>query len=800
MERLWSRINVVAFLLTPLAIFQPSNHAYAASPWQNPALQQDVNGDGVITPADALMVTNAINAGGARALTSSDTTPPYLDVNGDGYLTSVDMLIVTNCLNNQECKNRVSVSSAPQPVVPQPKQAEGEGSPPPSTPPPTQPPPTQPPGRADCSLTDIDATLALDRNNCVPKLCPADPYDVTLVLNPHYNLIELCLQRRCCPTRATDGLSCSAEDALQHGGLVYECRMTTAPDGRQVEKCGCWDCQGTWIEVVGRKTGPLNAGETSARFSPEPATCEENLCPVYELKVTRHTPVGGGSVPLEEMYQPPLPPGHGASAAELAAFQSVVDCAENVVHAAADTCRGSDSGKITFDDCTVGAFMRIFLERSGLKDLYRAPLQPISLRDFLSKSESDNTGKSGLVRYDAKADTNYMYITPQCVIVPAVELENGVEMCDAGQLHWIQSPLALLWEDGVDVNAEPVSVNFPLNPAAQPGKWYAWKASAKAPLVVYDPEHRGRITSAAQLFGEWTFGGKRFAALHNAHTPPVSAADSRWRDGYEALGSLDANNDGKVSGAELEPLALWFDRNRNGISEQGEVQRLSDAGVTALYYQPDGKDSVSGNILASRGFERKIEGRTLRGASVDWYAWEADSQLELAALYGAQAAICAGSPAQPDAALAALPPSATPTSDRAAPKAVNGGITGVWKYYSPDPNIKGIIRPQGHLIIQELADGTIKGYSIAGVSFGQSRGKAHGVLNMVKLKGTSSYQAGKVSRIAFDITPPGTSISSTAWLSADGTAMTGESTASFTIKNAPVNFTYSWKAERVQLR
>jgi hypothetical protein len=72
-------------------------------PWRNPALAQDVNGDGNVTPLDALQVINSINIGGIRTLSvptpSTAFPPPYLDVTGDGKLTPLDVLWVINYIN-----------------------------------------------------------------------------------------------------------------------------------------------------------------------------------------------------------------------------------------------------------------------------------------------------------------------------------------------------------------------------------------------------------------------------------------------------------------------------------------------------------------------------------------------------------------------------------------------------------------------------------------------------------------------------------------------------------------------------
>ena len=91
--------------------------------------------------------------------------------------------------------------------------------------------------------------------------------------------------------------------------------------------------------------------------------------------------------------------------------------------------------------------------------------------------------------------------------------------------------------------------------------------------LVYDANDRGRITSALQWFGNvsyWLF----------------------WSNGYEPMRALDDNADGELSGAELTHLAIWHDRNRDGVSDAGEVRPLAAHGLVALscnYVDGDGE-------------------------------------------------------------------------------------------------------------------------------------------------------------------------------------------------------------------
>jgi hypothetical protein len=55
--------------------------------------------------------------------------------------------------------------------------------------------------------------------------------------------------------------------------------------------------------------------------------------------------------------------------------------------------------------------------------------------------------------------------------------------------------------------------------------------------------------------------------------------------------ALDDNGDSELSGAELRSLAIWHDRDRDGVSDAGEVRPLAAHGIVALscnYVDGDG--------------------------------------------------------------------------------------------------------------------------------------------------------------------------------------------------------------------
>jgi hypothetical protein len=115
-------------------------------------------------------------------------------------------------------------------------------------------------------------------------------------------------------------------------------------------------------------------------------------------------------------------------------------------------------------------------------------------------------------------------------------------------------------------------------------------------ILVWDPKRTGVVTSGRQLFGSvtwWIF----------------------WSEGYQALAALDDNGDGELSGAELRGLAVWRDRNGDGISDPGEVVPIEETEIAGL--SVFSTETVSPNASpANRGGLRMKDGRRL--GTYDW--------------------------------------------------------------------------------------------------------------------------------------------------------------------------------------
>jgi hypothetical protein len=147
------------------------------------------------------------------------------------------------------------------------------------------------------------------------------------------------------------------------------------------------------------------------------------------------------------------------------------------------------------------------------------------------------------------------------------------------------------FETLVDPSAQ---ISFDLDGSGLKRHW-GW-ITPKAAWLVFDGKQSGQITSGLQMFGSVTFW-------------------IFWRDGYQALGSLDANGDDKLTGGELIGLALWHDADGDGVSDPGEVRPIAEHGIDQLSCR--GEAAGPGLRLNRHGV--RFKDGTFR-ASYDWDA------------------------------------------------------------------------------------------------------------------------------------------------------------------------------------
>lgn len=251
--------------------------------------------------------------------------------------------------------------------------------------------------------------------------------------------------------------------------------------------------------------------------------------------------------------------------------------------------------------------------------------------------------------------------------------------------NFVTTPISLLWAEGVDISGITARSKFPLHPDLA-GRWFEWKASGYSPLVVWDPNGTGVITEAHQLFGNFTW--KKI-----------------WKNGYEALATLDKDANGWLEGAELKSIALWFDFNQDGVSDKDEVKSLPSVNVDAIGVKPNEADMIdvkadlgskrNRNIFADQGFKRTKNGKTTVGRSVDWFVGSTEARL------GAEAA----SPA------VQVPLPAEVLAERAKPQTVAKDFTGFWdwKVVAEDEFPENL--PGGMIRIKQNGE-SIEGYTM----------------------------------------------------------------------------------------
>ncbi len=126
------------------------------------------------------------------------------------------------------------------------------------------------------------------------------------------------------------------------------------------------------------------------------------------------------------------------------------------------------------------------------------------------------------------------------------------------------TPIAIPLVDGLAPSelVEPrARVAFDLDGSGEKKTWRWLRADAG--WLVWDPRRRGEIRSGLQMFGNVTFW-------------------MFWRDGYQALASLDDDGDGWIRGEEAAGLAIWRDLDVDGVSDPGEVAPLAAWGIVGL--------------------------------------------------------------------------------------------------------------------------------------------------------------------------------------------------------------------------
>jgi tetratricopeptide (TPR) repeat protein len=229
------------------------------------------------------------------------------------------------------------------------------------------------------------------------------------------------------------------------------------------------------------------------------------------------------------------------------------------------------------------------LEQSG--DKKRAIEQYRRVIDQAWESEQEKKLRLPGQNFFTREAIDYLIplLDPSADAAEISELRQRQEALD--RLPRAITPIAIPLRDGMPPEAIhdlSARVRFDADGSGTNRTW-SW-IGPEAGWLVYDADGSGSITSALQMFGSvsfWLF----------------------WENGYDALSALDDNADGDLAGAETRHLAIWKDRNRNGISERHEVASLTEHGIAGLSCRFQDGDGVRFAAISIDGV-RLADGRT----------------------------------------------------------------------------------------------------------------------------------------------------------------------------------------------
>lgn len=135
-----------------------------------------------------------------------------------------------------------------------------------------------------------------------------------------------------------------------------------------------------------------------------------------------------------------------------------------------------------------------------------------------------------------------------------------------GQTWSCTTPLVIAFDGEGSIAFEAVAPGFVIDPStgALAGAWPTFAT----PWLAFDRDLSGAIEDGSELFGSASrLSGGRMA-----------------RNGFEALAELDTDGDGVIDtlDAGFDRILLWSDRDGDGRSTPGELERAATAGVMGI--------------------------------------------------------------------------------------------------------------------------------------------------------------------------------------------------------------------------
>jgi hypothetical protein len=212
----------------------------------------------------------------------------------------------------------------------------------------------------------------------------------------------------------------------------------------------------------------------------------------------------------------------------------------------------------------------------------------LALADDSRHGEMSLRGLADFLAYQAAKD--YCRLVPEAqqpkvrrdIVAAAIKSFESLPPCSA--ITPILVPMRGATGPTLESLLAPQSrVKFDLDGTGRGSSW-SW-VRPETGILVWDPTAKGAITSGRQLFGSATWW-------------------MMFENGYAALDSLDDNRDGQISGPELRGIALWFDRDGDGVSDIGEVTPIERTDVQSLATDFTGT-TPDGSLISASGVRFK---------------------------------------------------------------------------------------------------------------------------------------------------------------------------------------------------
>ncbi|MEH2588349.1 DUF5801 repeats-in-toxin domain-containing protein [Bradyrhizobium sp. AZCC 1721] len=242
------------------------------------------------------------------------------------------------------------------------------------------------------------------------------------------------------------------------------------------------------------------------------------------------------------------------------------------------------NGIITFDDADTFSSA---LTLDSIQDV-------AAVVDYLQQNDLGSGGAT--VAFTATIDgVNHTYVYEQVANSQSdnndilVDLENVTLTSGGTSLATLVGngrvdPIVLdLGAHGISFSSISDGVQFDINGDGAQDQT-AWTADGQDGILALDLDGSGKIESGNELFTP-NFNGGHFA------------------DGIAALASLDGNDDGVIDAKDqaFGDLVMWQDANHNGVSEDGELIKLSDLGIKSIDLATTAGTPIDGQTIAGVG-------------------------------------------------------------------------------------------------------------------------------------------------------------------------------------------------------